>query len=131
MFRFPLSVESGIIVLDVRFTGKNRRMISVRMALDTGANMTTIPFEMGILLGSKPDKSMTRAEMLTASGIEYAPVVSIPRVKLFNFELKDVDVVCHTLPPRSVAVGLLGLDILSRFNIHLDFLKDFLEVSDQ
>ena len=130
MPKFPLELDSDLIVLDVEFKGRNRRTIPMRMALDTGANMTTIPLEMGILLGLKIERPVDRIEMLTASGIEYdVRTVTVPKIKFFNFELKNVKALCHSLHPRSVAVGLLGMNVLSLLDIRLNIPKNFIEIS--
>ena len=41
----------------------------------------------------------------------------------------DVDVLCHDLPPQSPVAGLLGLNVLRRFNVLLAFLRQYLELS--
>ena len=130
MARFPLDLDRGIILVEVVFVGRNKKIIPVKMVMDTGASITTIPVEVAVALGANPAKSRRRIEMTTASGMEYLPMVTIAGVKFFNFEINNVDVVCHTLPPGSAVLGLLGLNILKRFNIHLKFRENLLEVFD-
>ena len=98
------------------------------MVLDTGATITTVPIEAAIAIGCDPTKSKKRIEMITASGTEYAPLVTIPEVRFLGFKLKDVEVICHNLPPQATVSGLLGLNILKRFDIFLKFHSKILEI---
>ena len=128
--KLPLNVDSkeNIVVLRVLLSGKKGVRL-LKMVLDTEASITTIPTEVALAVGLDPSKPKKRIEMITASGIEYVPVVMIPRIKLLGFMLKNVEAACLNLPPQSLVSGLLGLNILSKFNLKLAFLKKFLELS--
>ena len=128
--KIPLNINSkeNIIVLRVLLSGKKSARL-LKMVLDTGASLTTIPTEVALAIGLDPSKPKKRIEMITASGIEYVPVVMVPRIKLLGFMLKNVEAVCLNLPPQGLVSGLLGLNILSKFNLRLVFLKKFLELS--
>lgn len=119
MAKFPLISESRVITVEIRLIAK--RVIPLIMVLDTGASITTIPIEVAIALGRDPVKSTKRIEMITASGKEYTSIVTIPEIELLGFSLKNIEVVCHNLPPNSLASGLLGLNVLREFDIFLGF----------
>ncbi len=101
----------------------------LKLALDTGATYTIIPFEAAFAIGCNPISSKRKRGIVTASGIEYVPLVTIPIIKVFGFELRNLDVVCHNLPPQSQVDGLLGLDFLSHFDIRLFFLQKTMEIN--
>ena len=128
MPKYPITSESGIIFIEVSLISKSRKIIPLKMVLDTGATITTVPIEVAIALGCDPAKSKKRIEMITASGTEYAPVVTIPKLRFFNFELNNVEVICHNLPPQATVSGLLGLNVLKRFDIFLKFRSKILEI---
>ena len=128
MPKYPITSESGIIFIEVSLISKSRKIIPLKMVLDTGATITTVPIEVAIALGCDPAKSKKRIEMITASGTEYAPVVTIPEVRFLGFKLKDVEVICHNLPPQATVSGLLGLNVLKRFDIFLKFRSKILEI---
>src|SRR3989338_2430507 len=115
MAKYHLNPKTRILLVEARLIGASGKKIPLKMVLDTGASITTIPIEAAIAIGCDPIKSKRRVEMITASGIEYAPVVAIPKIELFGFGIKNVDVVCHNLPPQSIASGLLGLNLLKNF----------------
>ena len=49
----------------------------IRMALDTGATYTMIPWQAAIALGLKPEIAEERIEILTASGTVRVPLVRL------------------------------------------------------
>lgn len=121
--------ELNVIILDAILVGKAKLSVELKMVFDTGASMTTIPIEAAIAIGCDPTKSKKRIEMITASGIEYAPLVTIPAIEFCGFKIKYVDVVCHNLPPNSSVAGLLGMNVLKNFNISLKFLDRIFEIT--
>jgi clan AA aspartic protease (TIGR02281 family) len=127
MPKCPIPPE-GVIILEVDLIGKSR-VIPLKMVLDTGASMTTIPKEAAMAIGIDPTKSKRRIEMITASSTEYAPVVIIPKIKFLGLELKNIEAVCHNLPSQASISGLLGLNVLRNFNIWIKFLTRLLEIT--
>lgn len=128
MVTIPLNLEHTAIFIYVIFSG-NADKKTLKMIFDTGATITSIPTQTAIAIGCDPVKSSRRTEILTASGTEYVPIVTIPRIKLMGFTLENVDAICHDLPPRSGGSGLLGLNVLKNFDIRLSFLKKSLELT--
>lgn len=128
MRRFPLDINSGSISVWVNLQGPLGFKV-LRMAVDTGATFTIVPVETALAIGCDPTMSKRRIEFITPSGIEYAPVITIPVVKAFGFTAKNVEIFCHNLPPQSPVEGLLGLNFLKHFNIYLKFKEKILEIS--
>ena len=128
--KLPLNIDSreNIIVLRVLLSGTRDSRI-LKMVLDTGASISTIPTEVALAIGLDPAKPKNRIEMITASGVEYVPVIVIPKIKLLGFMLRNIEAACLNLPPQSLVSGLLGLNILSKFDLRLSFPKKFLELS--
>ena len=125
--QYKILPDDNVIFCKVVFTGPESSRI-IDLILDTGATISTMPRQTALAIGCDPIKSTQRIEMITASGIEYAPVITIPKIKLFTFEIKNVNFVCHDLPIQTPVAGLLGLNLLTKFNIHLDFLDSLLKV---
>jgi len=118
MPEYPLKFDTGVMVFEVTIIGKARQ-VPLKMVFDTGATMTTIPKEAAIAIGCDPVKSNQRIEIITASGTEYVPVVTIPKIRWLDFELK------------TKISGLLGLNILRKFNIGLNFPNSTLGVNKE
>jgi predicted aspartyl protease len=67
--------------------------------------------------------------MVTASGVERAPLITLESVSLGGEEVKEVQALVHDLPPRSYVDGLLGLSFLRNFRVSLNFKEGILELT--
>lgn len=126
MGRGRLDPEANVIVLFT--TLKEERIARVKMALDTGATYTMIPWEVAEILGHRPELSKRRIDITTASGVERVPLITVRSIAVLGKEAQDVDVVVHDLPPRSYVDGLLGLSFLRHFKLSLDFRGGWVEI---
>lgn len=128
MSSFKTKLKKELVVLFAEISGPSGSRF-IKMLLDTGASYSMIPQEAAIAIGYNPSAPKERVEFITASGIEYAPIINIKGIKALGFENKNFDVVCHNLPPKSSVEGLLGLDFLTQFNVLLNFLEHTLEIT--
>lgn len=87
------------------------------MALDTGATYTMIPWDIAEALGYEPALSQRRVDIITASGIQKAPLVTLNSISVLGKEARNVDCVVHDLPQASRVDGLLGLSFIRNFPI--------------
>lgn len=117
----PIRFQEGIIPVYGQIIGP-RHKCTIKMALDTGATYTIIPAEKVIVTGHKLPTSKEELVMIsTASGIEYVPLVTISSFKCLGITVKNINVVCHSLPSESPVEGLLGLNFLSHFPAFIEF----------
>ena len=121
MVEVPLA-PSGPIIVYVELAGP-RTSRTITMALDTGAILTVIPIETALAIGYDPAKTTKRIELVTASGIELAPQLTVLALRCLGQTVSKADVVCHDLPAQSPVKGLLGLNFLRHFDVHLNFLR--------
>ena len=124
-----LEPEANLIVVQAEVFGKERSRI-IRMALDTGATYTIIPWDIAEVLGYDPASVRRRVKLTTASGTERAPLLTLKRLKALGCEVEDIDIVCHDLPPESTVDGLLGLSFLKYLDVNLHFKRRSLELED-
>lgn len=113
----------GLIIVPARLQGPAGDSI-VRMAIDTGATVSVLSWDVAMQLGYDPAIESDRAEMTTASGVEYCPRIRIAEAEALGVKRLDLAVVCHTLPPQTTVVGLLGLNFFSDCRLVIDF-RDF------
>jgi clan AA aspartic protease (TIGR02281 family) len=125
---YLLKKNVNIIVLEAEIKGKSGTD-SIKMALDTGATYVMIPWEFAEILGYAPEVSRKRIPMITASGIEKAPVITLDSITVLGKKAEDVPAVVHDLPQRSYVDGLLGLSYLRNFDTQLYFKKGILEIN--
>jgi clan AA aspartic protease (TIGR02281 family) len=121
--------QSAVIVVDITLEGKSGAKRRIRVALDTGVTYTMIPWEIAEALGYEPETSKEKVTLITASGVETAPIIEVKSVKFLGENMDNVKVVCHDLPPKSYVVGLLGSSFLRYFKITIDYPKGVLEIS--
>ncbi|MBI2917359.1 MAG: retroviral-like aspartic protease family protein [Chloroflexi bacterium] len=93
----------------------------MRLALDTGATATMINVAPLTAIGYDPSLAPDRVQVTTGSGVEYAPLLRVTRIKSIGQERLDFPVLAHTLPPSASIDGLLGLDFLRRQMLQIDF----------
>ncbi len=128
MGRLSFDKNANVIVVFVELKNKEKS-VRVKMALDTGATYMIIPWEVAEILGFEPELSKEKIEMITASGTETAPIITMENVMAVESEAKNVRALVHDLPAKSYVDGLLGLSFLKNFNIQINFKEGFLELS--
>lgn len=119
---FPIKIPGNIITLYSQIKGP-KDIKTLRMILDTGASYTMIPIRKAMDIGYDPAVSNRRIQIFTVSGIEYVPMVQVASFKCLGVEVKNLDVICHDLPPQSPADGLLGLNFLAYLPPFAKFFK--------
>ena len=117
-----------IIIVRVKLQDEDGRILYLRMALDTGASMTVIPWQAAERLGLDPARSRRRARFMTGSRMEVAPILTVPVMELIGVRVTNVSVLCHDLPQRSLVDGLLGLSFLKHCRLSIDFRRGLLEL---
>ena len=113
------------ITLDV-FLENNGIKRKLRMALDTGATHVMIPAPFMELLNIKSDQIKEKGELVSATGVEPVSIVVIEKISALRNEARNVEVMVHDLPSKSYVDGLLGLNFLKNFNVHLNFKEGIL-----
>lgn len=127
MARVAFDPAAASIVLDVELRG-HFQITTRRMVLDTGATLITIPWEVAELLGYQPELSREKTTMITASGVESAPLITLKSVSVLGKRAGNVQALVHDLPQKSYVEGLLGLSFLRTFHLAIDFRKGWLEL---
>lgn len=92
------------------------RTVQALMLLDTGATYTVVSRRLATSLGLTEG---SRASISTANGPISAPLAHLDSIKIAAAETNNITVVIHDISPNPT-VGLLGLDVLSRFNTTID-----------
>ncbi len=124
-----MDLFSGLLMVDTWLWNKNRNKYSLlSVTLDTGASMTTISKDILYRAGYNITEGRVK-RITTASGIEYVNEVILDKVKLGGLELSNILVYAHTFPQESFSSGVLGLNILSSFDVNLLFSKRQIELT--
>jgi predicted aspartyl protease len=119
---------SGALFVYADIWNKNTlRFASGLLTFDTGATVTTISKDILFNLGYNVIDGDVR-RIATASGVEYVREVNIEKMRLGKFVLPQVSVYAHTFPAEGFSTGVIGLNILSKFDISLLFSKKLIEL---
>jgi predicted aspartyl protease len=97
------------------------------LTFDTGAVITTVSKEILINLGCNVQMGAQK-KIITASGVEFVREVIIHKIKIGDFEIDNVIVYAHSFPPECFSSGVLGLNVLSLFDINLLFSSQKIEL---
>lgn len=122
-----LDIQGSVIPLKVRIEGEIE-VKKINMALDTGATYVMLPWEIAEVLGYEPELSKERINMITASGVEKAPLITLKAVDVLGKRAENIKAIVHDLPQESYVDGLLGLSFLKNFKVCLDFREGVLEI---
>ena len=129
MGRQRFEPRSHIVVVEVKIEGQEKRWTSLRMALDTGASLTVIPWSAAETLGLDPARGRRRVRFMTGNGMEAAPVLTIHAMEVLGIRVGRVPALCHDLPQRSLVDGLLGLSFLRHCQLSINFRRGVLELT--
>lgn len=110
----------SLILVDVLVAGiENETGMMLLLAFDTGASVTTISYDLMEYLGYEPEKSRRIGRLITGSGVEYAPIITVRRISVGREYLDNIEVYCHNFPAESYVDGVLGLNFLRHFNFNV------------
>jgi predicted aspartyl protease len=112
--------RNGLIIVTAHVWGPNGD-IYMTLALDTGATTTLLDRETLRELGYQVDIPEHTIHLITCSGVEFVPAVTLARISALGKERTSALVAAHTLPSSTPVDGLLGLDFLLESNLEIDF----------
>jgi clan AA aspartic protease (TIGR02281 family) len=120
--RVPLDATRphALVVSMVVHGPRGEKPVKLRAAVDTGASVTIIPWDIARSLGYPTDTAPSR-RIVAGDGIYYAPTVLLSRVVVGPASARDVEAICHDLPEEAVVDALVGLSFLTRFDVRFDF----------
>jgi predicted aspartyl protease len=95
-----------------------------KLLLDTGSAYTIISQEMLEGVGCSPAIARKRQKIITGSGSEIVPIVSLNRFHCLGESIENFEVLAHTLPFGTYVDGLLGMDFIKRFKIEIKIHSD-------
>jgi aspartyl protease family protein len=91
------------------------------LALDTGATNTVISAAAITQLGYDLTASTGQHQILTASGVVSVPQMIVVKITALGKTRTDFPIMAHNLPPSASVDGVLGLDFLRGYILHIDF----------
>lgn len=109
--------RNELLFVEVILNGR----ISQPFIVDTGASFTLINRKIAKDLGMTMDETTPFIPILTVSSLIFAPMVTLPSIKVGKAEVENVDALIYDMPSQSP--GLLGNSFLNKFRVVLDSLN--------
>ena len=117
---FRFDPKLGLVIVKLELSGPFGDVI-LSVALDTGATGTLINQSRLIYVGYDPAAQSDRMQIVTGSGVEFVPRITVSKIAALGQERNDFPVLGHTLPPNAGVDGLLGLDFFRGRALNIDF----------
>ena len=80
-------------------------------------------------LGYNISKPKRIEEIVTGSGVEEASIIEIKALTAIGQTIENIEVMCHDLPLEAYVEGVLGLNFLMNFDVHISFLRRTIELT--
>ena len=129
VYNLDMKLVSGRLFVDVEFwCRESERFRNGTFIFDTGASVTTISNDVLIDLGyelshGKPNK------ITTASGMEEVMEINVDKIRLDTCVLENISVYAHNFPVECFTAGVIGMNIISLFDVNLLFSKYCIELT--
>jgi clan AA aspartic protease (TIGR02281 family) len=121
-----LKMQEGEIVIpftsgsrQIHVTATINNRVTYPFLIDTGASVVSIPAALLPALGLKIDRNTPRFKVTTAGGVKEAWEITLSSIELEGWIVRNVRAMVVD-SAEQVEFGLLGLNFLNRFQMHLD-----------
>ena len=124
-----MSILGGALYVDIPLWDTSaQKLRNTFLTFDTGATVTTISTDILVRLGYDVAGGKTQ-KITTGSGTAYVREVIVGKIKLGSETIENVLVYAHDFPDESYSTGVIGLNVLSLFDICLLFSKRQIEIT--
>ncbi len=117
----PFDPLDDLIYVEARVEGPTGIVVSVPLALDTGATDTMISVAPLVAAGYNPVAVPAQHQVATSSGVIFVPSLPVLKLTALGKTRLNFDVLAHTVPPTAGVDGVLGLDFLRGGVLTIDF----------
>lgn len=92
---------------------------NLRFAFDTGSYLTIVNTCLTDSLGFRASDGIRRVSTGSVAGKEWGYMLTLQRLSILGFEFRGFEVACFDLPEQYGIDGLIGLDLLEKFEVTL------------
>lgn len=127
-YRYPLvGLDVGVVLVMGRFFAPDA-VKDLSIALDTGSSLTVLTPQAVRELKMDPERPLEYRRTFVWRNSYQAPILLIPRLRVFGREVRDLEVACGDLPPALNIDGVLGLNFLRHFDLRVNFREKYIEL---
>ena len=92
---------------------------NLRLVFDPGSYRTILKTGLTDFLGYQATCKSKRVSTTSVVGSEWGYTVTLQRMAILGFDFENVEIACFDLPEKYGIDGLIGLDMLDRFEVTL------------
>lgn len=115
---YHYSDTESIVLLPGKIFGPTG-MRNIRLVFDPGSFRTIIKTRLTDSLGYQATAKSKRITTTSVIGKEYGYTLTLKKLSILGFEFNDVEIAGFDLPEKYGIDGLLGLDLLEKFEVTL------------
>jgi predicted aspartyl protease len=133
MARLTYDPAAPVIIIDLLLeSADGTSSLLIPVVLDTGASFTVVATDVLVQLGYDPaNPLLARQRVVTGSGVEYAPRITVRSATAIGQKVTRLEVLCHDIPAESGVDGLLGLNFLRHFKLTIRPRKGIIELAKE
>ncbi len=120
MKQYRLTVRRELLFTRAAFKYRHRLRV-VNLLIDSGSTYTILSWEVLLSLELDPALSTTRRSVVTANGLLVLPEVAVDEIHVFGQHVEPSPVLAYTVPFGHQVDGVLGMNVLRRFDMELNF----------
>ena len=125
-----MEMYANLVIVDSNlWNKKSKDYRDFILAIDTGASKTVIDKDTLHRAGYDVISGKVH-RITTASGVEFVNEVVVEKLQIGNLTLENVAVYALSFPQELFISGLLGLDVLSQFDVNFLFSKRLIEFTE-
>ncbi len=133
--RIPIKYRGGHDHIEVEckiYSVDNSYSKIYDLIIDTGATISGISECVAIELGYDPSYPDSIVDFDTAGGIkEKLPIIELARIDVHHLNFEKPKVLCNKYFDEINIHGVLGLDFLSHYNLHINFDENFMQTDER
>jgi predicted aspartyl protease len=120
MNRYSFIVQGNLFFTKAAIKHQGRIRV-VKLLVDCVASQTILSWGALASLEIDPAISIIRRRIVTANGLVQAPEVTVEELHSLGQRVNQLPVMAHTIPFGNQIAGVLGMNLLRRFDTDLNF----------
>lgn len=118
------------IIIEAKIYGMDeKKYIYIPMMIDTGSLYTIISIDIIESIGYDiENQSLRDVDTFSLSGKTTSKLIEINKLEAIWTEFNNMEVLAKSIPNEIPVVGILGLNFLSKFDIHISFSRKVIRV---
>ena len=100
---------------------------NISLVFDPGSYRTILSAELTDFLGYQATTQSKKISTTSVTGKEYGYTLLISQLNILGFEFRNIEIACFDLPEKYEIDGLLGLDLLEKFEVTLQHKDRWIE----